>query len=329
MTDHPMLRVIVSRKLPDLVETRLKTLFNAELNLSDIPFDRQKWQDVLRSADVIVPTVTDNLDQELLLQAGPQLKMIASFGAGVDHIDLAAAKDQKIIVTNTPGVLTEDTADMTFALILSAARRLTEGERLIRSGHWKGWSPTGMLGHRLSGKRLGIIGLGRIGQAVARRAKAFDLEIHYYNRRQVHPEIEQELGVTYWPSLEQMLARMDIVTLHCPKTPATYHLLNQRRLSRMQTHALLVNTSRGDVVDEQALAVQLTEGQLGGAALDVFEHEPEINPALTALDNVIVMPHMGSATYEARQAMGERVLINIKAYIDGHRAPDRVVKTDY
>lgn len=329
MTEQFVPKVIVSRKLPDLVETRLKTLFNTDLNLGDVPFTADQWHQALQTADVIVPTVTDNLDRELLSQAGPQLKMIASFGAGVDHIDLATARDRKIVVTNTPGVLTEDTADMTLALILSAARRLTEGERLIRSGQWQGWSPTGMLGHRLSGKRLGIVGLGRIGQAVARRAKAFDLEIHYHNRRQVHPEIEQELGATYWPSLEQMLARMDIVSLHCPKTPATYHLLNQRRLSRMQSHAILVNTSRGDVVDEQVLATLLSEGQLGGAALDVFEQEPAIHPALMKMDNVVVMPHMGSATYEARQAMGERVLINIKAFVDGHRAPDRVVKTDY
>jgi len=278
----------------------------------------------MAEADVLVPTVTDRIDAELLAKSGPQLKLIASFGTGVDHIDLTAAKARGLTVTNTPGVLTEDTADMTMALILAVARRLAEGERLVRGGQWTGWSPTGMLGARLGGKRLGIIGMGRIGQAVARRARAFGLSVHYHNRNRVHPEVEAELDATFWPSLDQMLSRMDIVSVNCPRTPATFHLLSARRLKLLRRDALIVNTSRGEVIDETALAQMLKQGELAGAGLDVFEREPNVNPKLLKLGNVVLLPHMGSATLEGRIDMGEKVIINIKTFLDGHSPPDRV-----
>jgi glyoxylate reductase len=263
----------------------------------------------------------------VLSQASPKLRLIASFGTGVDHIDLASARQRGITVTNTPGVLTEDTADMTMALILAVPRRLAEGERLIRSGQWKGWGPTSMLGHRIWGKRLGIIGMGRIGTAVARRARGFGLAVHYHNRRRVHPDLEAELEATYWESLDQMLARMDIISINCPHTPATYHLLSARRLKLLPRHTYIVNTSRGEVIDENALARMLVQGELAGAGLDVFEHEPAVNPKLLKLDNVVLLPHMGSATMEGRIDMGEKVIINIKTFADGHKPPDRVLET--
>ena len=263
----------------------------------------------------------------MISQAGANLKLIASFGTGVDHIDLKTTRQRGINVTNTPGVLTEDTADMTMALILAVPRRLSEGERLVRAGAWHGWGPTSMLGHRIWGKRLGIIGMGRIGQAVARRARGFGLAVHYHNRRQVHPDVETELEATYWESLDQMLARMDIISVNCPHTPATYHLLSARRLKLLQPHAYIVNTSRGEVIDENALTRMLIAGELAGAGLDVFEHEPAINPKLIKLDNVVLLPHMGSATIEGRIAMGEKVIINIKTFADGHVPPDRVLET--
>jgi glyoxylate reductase len=272
-----------------------------------------------------VPTVTDRIDAEVLAAAGPALKLIASFGTGVDHVDLAAAQRRGIIVTNTPGVLTEDTADMTMALILAVSRRLAEGERLIRSGGWTGWGPTSMLGHRIWGKRLGIVGMGRIGMALARRAKGFGLSVHYHNRRPVPDEIESALEATHWESLDQMLAHMDIVSVNCPHTPATYHLLSARRLRLLQPRAILVNTARGEIVDEEELLRLLEIRAIAGAGLDVFEHEPAIDPRLCALDNVVLLPHMGSATIEGRLAMGEKVIINIKTFADGHRPPDRVL----
>jgi glyoxylate reductase len=272
-----------------------------------------------------VPTVTDRIDAEVLAAAGPALKLIASFGTGVDHVDLAAAQGRGIIVTNTPGVLTEDTADMTMALILAVSRRLAEGERLIRSGGWTGWGPTSMLGHRIWGKRLGIVGMGRIGMAVARRAKGFGLSVHYHNRRPVPEDIENALEATYWESLDQMLAHMDIVSVNCPHTPATYHLLSARRLRLLQPQAILVNTARGEIVDEEELLRLLETRAIAGAGLDVFEHEPAIDPRLRVLDNVVLLPHMGSATIEGRLAMGEKVIINIKTFADGHRPPDRVL----
>jgi glyoxylate reductase len=282
--------------------------------------------EAVKIADVLVPTVTDRIDAGILSQANPNLRLIASFGTGVDHVDLATARQRGITVTNTPGVLTEDTADMTMGLILAVPRRLNEGARLLQEGAWKGWSPTHMLGHRIWGKRLGIIGMGRIGSAVARRAKAFGLSIHYHNRHRVDEQTEQELEATYWESLDQMLARMDIISVNCPHTPATYHLLSARRLKLLQRHAYVVNTARGEVIDENALTRMLRNGELAGAGLDVFEHEPAVNPRLLELENVLLLPHMGSATIEGRVDMGEKVIINIKTFIDGHTPPDRVLE---
>jgi glyoxylate reductase len=319
--------VIVTRKLPDPIETRMMELFDTRLSLDDHKWTEAELAAAMQTADVLVPTVTDRIDGKLIAGAGPQLKLIASFGTGVDHIDIGAARQRGIVVTNTPGVLTEDTADMTMALILAVPRRLAEGERLVRSGEWTGWSPTGMLGHRIWGKRLGIIGMGRIGTAVARRARGFGLAVHYHNRRRVHPDTEAELDATYWESLDQMLARVDIVSVNCPHTPATYHLLSARRLKMLQPHAYVVNTSRGEVIDEAALARMLGAGELAGAGLDVFENEPAIDPKLLKLDNVVLLPHMGSATIEGRVAMGEKVIVNIKTFVDGHRPPDRVLET--
>ncbi len=318
--------VIVTRKLPEVVETRLRELFDATLNLDDKPFSRDELIEAVKTAHVLVPTVTDKIDRSVLSQAGPNLKLIAQFGTGVDNIDLETARNRSILVTNTPGVLTEDTADMTMALILAVPRRLAEGSQLLKeeSGDWAGWSPTWMLGHRIFGKRLGIVGMGRIGQAVARRARAFGLQVHYHNRRRVAPEVEQELGATYWDSLDQMLARMDIVSVNCPHTPATYHLLSARRLALLKPSAYIVNTARGEVIDENALARMIENNEIAGAALDVFEHEPAVNPKLLNSDNVVVLPHMGSATIEGRIDMGEKVIINIKTFLDGHSPPDRV-----
>lgn len=318
--------VIVTRKLPDVIETRLMELFDVRLNPSDAPMTPLQLIDAVKTADVLVPTVTDRIDARLLSQAGPNLRLIASFGTGVDHLDLKTARQRGITVTNTPGVLTDDTADMAMALILAVARRLVEGERLVRSGKWAGWGPTSMLGHRIFGKRLGIVGFGHIGQAVARRARAFGLQIHYHSRRRVLPEVEQELEATYWDSLDQMLARMDIVSINTPHTPATFHLLSARRLQLLRPHCYVVNTSRGEVIDENALTRMLQKGELAGAGLDVFEHEPAVNPKLLTLDNVVLLPHMGSATIEGRIDMGEKVILNIKAFIDGHAPPDRVLE---
>lgn len=317
--------VIVTRKLPEPIETRMMELFDTRLNDTDQPMSKSELIEAVRQADVLVPTVTDRIDAAILAQAGDQLRLIANFGAGVDHIDLASARQRGVTVTNTPDVLTEDTADMAMALILAVPRRLAEGERLMRSGNWSGWGPTFMLGHRIWGKRLGIIGMGRIGQAVARRAKGFGLSIHYHNRKRVHPEIETELEATYWESLDQMLARMDVVSVHCPHTPGTYHLLSARRLALLQPHSYVVNTARGEVIDENALTRMLAQGKLAGAGLDVFEHEPAVNPKLLAMDNVVLLPHLGSATMEGRIDMGEKVLINIKTFADGHNPPDRVL----
>ena len=316
--------VIVTRKLPDAIETRMMELFDVRLNLDDEPFSRARMVEAVQAADVLVPTVTDRIDAGILEQASDKLRLIASFGTGVDHIDVAAARARGMTVTNTPGVLTEDTADMTMALILAVPRRLVAGERLMRAGQWRGWSPTSMLGNRIHGKRLGIVGMGRIGQAVARRARGFGLSIHYHNRRPVHAEIEAELEATYWDNLDQMLARMDIISINCPHTPATYHLISPRRLALIQPHAFIVNTSRGEVIDENALVHVLQNRDLAGAGLDVFEHEPQVNPKLLELENVVLMPHMGSATIEGRIDMGEKVIINIRAFMDQHAPPDRV-----
>ncbi|HEC01195.1 MAG TPA: D-glycerate dehydrogenase [Sphingomonadales bacterium] len=318
--------VIVTRKLPDIIETRMMELFNVRLNLDDHAFSAAEMAEAVKEAEVLVPTVTDRLDARILAQASPDLKLIANYGAGVDHIDLASARQRSITVTNTPGVLTEDTADMTLALMLAVPRRLIEGERLLQSGEWSGWAPTGIQGSRIWGKRLGIIGMGRIGQAVARRAKAFGLSIHYHNRHRISSDIEEELEATYWESLDQMLARMDMISVNCPHTPATYHLLSARRLKLMQKHAFIINTSRGEVIDENALIRMLAAGELAGAGLDVFENEPAVNPKLLEMPSVVALPHMGSATVEGRNDMGEKVLINIKTFTDGHNPPDRVLE---
>jgi glyoxylate reductase len=318
-------KVIVTRKLPDPVETRMRELFDTELNLTDRPMGRPELEAAVARADVLAPTITDKIDAALLDKAGPQLKLIANFGAGVDHIDVIAATERGITVTNTPGVLTEDTADLTMALIMAVARRIVEGANVTQAGDFRGWSPTWMLGRRITGKRLGIIGMGRIGQAVARRAKAFGLQIHYHNRKPVSVRIAEELEATYWESLDQMLARMDIISVHSPHTPATYHLLSARRLKLLQPHAIVVNTARGEIIDENALADLLAAGAVAGVGLDVFEFEPAINPKLLRLPNAVLLPHMGSATIEARIDMGEKVIINIRTWMDGHRPPDRVI----
>jgi glyoxylate reductase len=322
--------VIVTRKLPDSVETRMRELFDTRLNLEDKPMTPAQLGEALKTADVLVPTVTDRIDAPVLKEAGPNLKLIANFGNGVDNIDVQAAVQRGITVTNTPGVLTQDTADMTMALILAVPRRLAEGATVLSGGDkdWPGWSPTWMLGHRIWGKRLGIIGMGRIGQAVARRASAFGLQIHYHNRRRVPGTIEEELNATYWESLDQMLARMDIISINCPHTPATFHLLSARRLKLLRPQAYVVNTARGEVIDEGALVRMIAAGELAGAGLDVFEHEPAVNPKLARLardGKVVLLPHMGSATVEGRIDMGEKVIVNIRTFMDGHKPPDRVL----
>jgi glyoxylate reductase len=321
--------VVVTRKLPDSVETRMRELFDARINLDDQPMSQTQLADAAKVADVLVPTVTDQIDRAVLSHSGDKLKLIANFGNGVDNIDVATAVQRGITVTNTPGVLTEDTADMTMALILAVPRRLAEGSQVLTGDKdWSGWSPTWMLGHRIWGKRLGIVGMGRIGQAVARRAKAFGLQIHYHNRRRVPPRIEEELNATYWESLDQMLVRMDILSINCPHTPATYHLLSARRLKLIRPQAYIVNTARGEVIDENALARLIETEEIAGAGLDVFEHEPAVSPKLVKLaknGKVVLLPHLGSATLEGRVDMGEKVIVNIKTFMDGHRPPDRVL----
>ena len=321
--------VVVTRTLPDSIETRMRELFDARLNLDDHHMSQDELAEAMRTADVLVPTVTDEINEELIKQAGPQLKLIAQFGNGVDNIDVAAAHARGITITNTPKVLTEDTADMTMALILAVPRRMIEGADILPNGKdWPGWSPTWMLGRRLGGKRLGIIGMGRIGQAVARRARAFGLQIHYHNRKPVAPMIADELGATYWDSLDQMLARMDIISVNCPHTPATFHLLSARRLKLIRKDAYIVNTARGTVIDEDTLTRLIEAGEIAGAGLDVFEHEPAVNPRLIRLakaGKVVLLPHMGSATIEGRVEMGEKVIINIRTFLDAHKPPDRIL----
>jgi glyoxylate reductase len=319
--------VFVTRKLPDVIEARMGELFDVRLNENDEPMSQQALAAAVREADVLVPTVTDRIDAKLLAQVGPQLRLIAQFGTGVDNIDVETARRRGITVTNTPGVLTEDTADMTMALILAVPRRLAEGARFLRDndGQWPGWSPTWMLGRRIYGKRLGIIGMGRIGQAVARRARAFGLDIHYHNRKPANAVMEKELEATYWENLDEMLPKVDIVSVNCPHTPATYRLLNAARLKLMREDAYIVNTARGEIIDENALTRALEKGELAGAGLDVFENEPTVSPRLIKLRNVVSLPHMSSATIEGRVEMGGKVIINIKTFMDGHRPPDRVI----
>lgn len=319
------LKVSVTRKLPDSVEERLSALFDTALNATDEPMSAAALIDAARASDVLAPTLGDRLDADFFEAAGDRLKLVANFGAGVDHIDIAAAAERGITVTNTPSVLAEDAADMAMALILAVPRRLVEGVRALEEGCFAGWSPTWMLGRRVRGKKLGIIGLGRVGQAVARRARAFGIEIHYHNRTPINPHIEKELEATYWESLDQLLANMDIVSVNCPHTPATYHLLSRRRLELLPAHAYIVNISRGEIIDEAALAEMIAQGRLAGAGLDVFEKEPRPNDKLLAAPNVVLLPHMASATIESRIEMGERVIINIKMFADGHKPPDRII----
>ncbi len=322
---EPRLSVVVTRRLPEAVETRMSELFDVTLRSDDRPMSREELATAMKGADVLVPTITDEIDAALLAQAGDKLKLIANFGAGVDNIDVQTARQRGIHVSNTPGVLTEDTADMTMALILAVRRRIPEGLSIMQRGNWEGWAPTGNLGHRVGGQRLGILGMGRIGQAVARRASAFGMQVHYHNRRRLRPETEEELAATYWESLDQMVARVDILSINCPHTPSTFHLMNARRLKLMKPSAVIVNTSRGEVIDENALTRMLRAHEIAGAGLDVFEHGAEVNPRLRELPNVVLLPHMGSATIEGRIEMGEKVLINIKTFADGHRPPDLVV----
>ncbi len=317
--------VVVTRRLPEPVETRLKELFQVELRETDAPMTRDELAAAMARADVLVPTITDVIDAPLIAQAGDKLRLIANYGSGVDHIDVATARSRGILVSNTPGVTTEDTADMTMALIMAVTRRLPEGLAAMQSGTWEGWSPMAFLGGRLGGRRLGILGMGRIGQAVARRARAFGCQVHYHNRRRLRPEVEAELEATYWDSLDQMVARMDIISVNCPHTPTTYHLLNARRLKLLKPTAVIVNTSRGEVIDETALARGLKADEIAGAGLDVYENARETAAMLKGLPNVVLLPQMGSATVEGRIEMGEKVIINIKTFADGHRPPDQVV----
>ena len=319
------LSVVVTRRLPEAVETRLSELFDVRLREDDTPMTRAELAEAVRTADILVPTLTDSIDAGLIAQAGERLKLIANYGAGVDHIDVATARQRGVLVSNTPGVLTDDTADMTMALILAVTRRIPEGLALMQKGEWTGWAPTALLGGRISGRRLGILGMGRIGQAVARRAAAFGMQVHYHNRRRVRPEIEEALEATYWESLDQMVARMDVISVNCPSTPSTFHLLNARRLGLMKPSAVIVNTSRGEVIDESALARLIRAGNIAGAGLDVYERGSDVAATLRDLPNVVLLPHMGSATIEGRIEMGEKVIINIKTFEDGHRPPDLVV----
>lgn len=319
------LSVVVTRRLPEPVETRMKELFDVILRDEDTQMNRDELVAAMQTCDVLVTTITDSIDAGMLDEAGERLKLIANYGAGVDHIDVLSARQRGILVSNTPDVATEDTADMTLALILAVVRRIPEGFAIMQSSGWNGWAPTAMLGGRLAGRRLGILGMGRIGQAVARRAHAFGMQVHYHNRKRLRVETEEELGATYWESLDQMVARMDIISINCPHTPSTFHLMNARRLKLMKPNAVIVNTSRGEVIDENALTRMLRNKEISGAGLDVFENGNEINPRLRELDNVVLLPHMGSATVEGRIEMGEKVLLNVKTFADGHRPPDQVV----
>ena len=319
------LSVVVTRRLPEEVEMRLSELFDVTLRDSDAPMSRTEIVEAMKSADVLVPTITDTVDGAMIGQAADRLKLIANYGAGVDNIDVSTARQRGILVSNTPGVLTEDTADMAMGLILAVTRRMPEGIAAMQTGNWGGWSPTAFLGGRIAGRRLGILGMGRIGRAVAARAAAFGMQVHYHNRRRLRTEVEEELQATWWESLDQMVSRVDVLSINCPHTPSTFHLMNARRLKLMKSDAVIVNTSRGEVIDENALTRMLRAGEIAGAGLDVYEGGTHVNPRLRALQNVVLLPHMGSATRESRIEMGEKVIINIKTFDDGHRPPDQVV----
>ncbi len=319
------LSVVVTRRLPKAVQSRLSELFDARLNETDTPFTRDQLAEALQTADVLVPTLNDNLDAKTLANAGDQLKLITNYGSGFDHIDIEAAKSLGILVTNTPGLLSEDSADMTFALILTVMRRFKEGSAALQSGSWTGWAPSAFLGTSIGGKTLAIIGMGRVGMAVARRANAFGMKVIYHNRTPVHPELERTLDATYYEKLEDMLPLADVLSLHCPKTPETDHLMNAKRLALLKPTAFIINTSRSQVIDEPALIKALENGLLAGAGLDVFEKGNEVDNRLSGRDNVMLLPHMASATKEARIDMGERVILNIKTFELGHRPPDQVL----
>ena len=319
-------RTIVTRRLAPHAEARMAELFEVVLSADDHAMSREELITAMQDCDVLVPTLTDHLDADLIEHGGDRLKLIANFGNGIDHIDLKAARAKGIMVTNTPGVFTEDTADMTMALILAVPRRLAEGEKLVRAGEWKGWTPSGMLGHRIGGKILGIIGMGRIGQAVARRARAFGLSVHYHNRHRLPESIEAELGASYHATPDTLLRIADIVSIHSPHTQETHEMVNAARIASMKPTAYLINTARGEIVEEEALTNALANGRLAGAGLDVHSHGTDIEQRLLALDNVVLLPHMGSATFEGREASGDRVIANIKAWSDGHRPPDQVLE---
>ncbi|MHA6324413.1 2-hydroxyacid dehydrogenase [Roseivivax sp. CAU 1753] len=319
------LRVAVTRRLPEPVESRMKEFFDVTLRDTDAPMTRQELIEAVKNFDVLVPTLTDRIDSGLIGQAGDDLRLIANYGAGVDHIDVHTARQNGILVSNTRGVLDEDTAEITMALILAVTRRMTEGLALMKSGDWPGWSPTALLGGRITGRRLGIIGMGHIGQAVARRARAFGMQIHYHNRTRLRPVTEDAVQATYWENLDDMVSRMDVISVNCPSTPDTFHLMNAKRLQMMKPDAVIVNTSRGEVIDENALTRMLRKNQIAGAGLDVFERGTEVGDALKSLSNVVLLPHMGSATVEGRIEMGQKVILNIKTFQDGHRPPDQVI----
>ena len=319
------LSVFVTRRLPEPVEKRLSELFDVQLRTDDVAMTQEELVAAMKTADVLVPTITDTINAGLIGQAGPQLKLIANYGAGVDNIDVTTARERGVLVSNTPGVLTEDTADMAMGLILAITRRIPEGLAAMQTEEWQGWSPTALLGGRIGGRRIGILGMGRIGSAVAQRASVFGMQVHYHNRRRLRRETEDELQATYWESLDQMVARMDVISINCPHTPSTFHLMNARRLKLMKPSAVIVNTSRGEVIDENALTRMLRDGAIAGAGLDVYEKGTTVNPRLREMPNVVLLPHMGSATVESRIEMGEKVIINIKTFQDGHRPPDQVV----
>ncbi|SFJ30533.1 glyoxylate reductase [Jannaschia pohangensis] len=319
------LTVVVTRRLPALVEARMSELFDVRLSETDAQMSREELIAAMQSADILVPTITDQIDAAMMAAAGDRLRLIANYGAGVDHLDVATARQRGILVSNTPGVLTEDTADMAMALMLAVLRRMTEGMAKMQEGVWEGWAPDALLGTRISGKSLGILGMGRIGQALARRARAFGMEVHYHNRRRLHAGLEEPLGATYHDRIDALVTQSDVISVNCPHTPSTFHLLNARRLKLMKPTAVIVNTSRGEVIDENALTRMLRAGELAGAGLDVYERGRGVNPRLRELPNVVLLPHMGSATHEARREMGEKVLINMQTFADGHRPPDLVV----
>jgi glyoxylate reductase len=322
MTGRPL--VIVTRRLPDGIEGRMRDLFDVRLNIGDTPMDASALKDAVKAADILVPTVTDRIGAEIIDSAGPELKLIANFGVGFNHIDVKAARARGIAVTNTPGVLTDATADITMTLLLAVTRRAVEGSDVLRSGKFAGWNPTWMMGVGLRGRALGIVGMGRIGEAVAQRSRAFGMKIHYHNRKRVSAEIERELEATFWPDLDRMIGEMDIVSINCPSTPETYHLMSAERIGRMKRSAYLINSARGDIVDEAALADALEKGAIAGAGLDVFEKEPKVEPRLLAQKNAVLFPHLGSSTIEARTGMGEKVIANILAFTGGQRPPDLI-----